>query len=311
MKKHNSEIPPVIIYSITGKCNLCCKGCYAGGFEKDKVLKPDEIRKLIKQAEGLGISYFFIAGGEPLMYDGILELIAEFRDIIFLVFTNGTLIDEKTIKIFKKNYNLIPIMSFEGDMENTDIKRGKGIYEKVMKKVNDLNNNRILTGFSVTVDRRNRKHIASEDFFKDIRKKFSFGILVAYQPLNEKEDSSNALSIAEYNNLCDEIDILAGKYSFSLLNFPGDEEKWGGCMSSGKGFIHINSNGDVEPCPFAGISAGSVKDKNLINILKTPYLKSIRDNKDQFRKIENGSCLLANNLDILKELKENLADNGK
>ncbi len=259
----------------------------------------------------MGISYFFIAGGEPLMYDGILELIAEFRNIVFLVFTNGTLIDGKTIKIFKKNYNLIPVISFEGDMSNTDTRRGRGVYEKVMGKVEELNNSGILTGFSVTIDKNNKGHIASKDFFENIRKKFNFGILVAYQPLTGKEDSGNALSMDEYNKLSDEIDALAEKYGFSLLNFPGDEEEFGGCMSSGRGFVHINSNGDVEPCPFAGISAGNIRDTGLVSILKTPYLKSIRDNKDQFRKIENGSCLLANNLDILKELKEKLADSGK
>jgi MoaA/NifB/PqqE/SkfB family radical SAM enzyme len=44
------------------------------------------------------------------------------------------------------------------------------------------------------------------------------------------------------------------KYSALFISIPGDEKDVGGCLSAGRGFIHISAEGDVEPCPFAPYS---------------------------------------------------------
>ena len=62
-----------------------------------------------------------------------MKLIEEFPEMIFLVFTNGTLLDEGMVREFKKTRNLIPVLSLEGYGEETDSRRGCGIYINLIK----------------------------------------------------------------------------------------------------------------------------------------------------------------------------------
>jgi MoaA/NifB/PqqE/SkfB family radical SAM enzyme len=55
--------------------------------------------------------------------------------------------------------------------------------------------------------------------------------------------------------------------------------------------VHINAEGDVEPCPFSPYTDASLRDMPLIEALKSPLLNTIREN--DFRLDEsNGICAL-------------------
>ena len=81
-------IPPVLIYSITSRCNLRCKGCYASCRLGDdhKELSTERVQGLFSEASQLGVGVIMIAGGEPLMRPEILWAASEHRDMIFPVF---------------------------------------------------------------------------------------------------------------------------------------------------------------------------------------------------------------------------------
>ncbi|MHA2210222.1 MAG: radical SAM protein, partial [Candidatus Thorarchaeota archaeon] len=75
------RIPPVLIMSITSKCNLTCAGCYAtatGAISNTKVNPPntsqldlERWRSIITEARELGVFGFILAGGEPFLYPGL------------------------------------------------------------------------------------------------------------------------------------------------------------------------------------------------------------------------------------------------
>ena len=83
LKSKGLSVPPVMIFSITKKCNLDCKGCY------DRILRPEdgneltteEIRKIFSQSLEIGIAFAVIVGGEPLVREDLLELVREFPRI--------------------------------------------------------------------------------------------------------------------------------------------------------------------------------------------------------------------------------------
>ena len=87
------------------------------------------------------------------------------------------------------------------------------------------------------------------------------------------------------------VEIYRKKYSALFVNVPGDEKDFGGCLSAGRGFIHVSAEGDLEPCPFAPYSDVNVKDKPLVEALQSPLLKAIRDNDNHLQE-NNGSCAL-------------------
>ncbi|MHA1509018.1 MAG: radical SAM protein, partial [Promethearchaeota archaeon] len=130
-------VPPFMILSITKRCNLHCAGCYAAevgtlDIKSSSQLKIDEWRSIIKEANDLGVFAYIIAGGEPFLFPGLLELSKEFSDRLFLIFTNGTAIKEDDFKRLKKLKNTAVIVSLEGDRETTDYRRGEGVYEKAL-----------------------------------------------------------------------------------------------------------------------------------------------------------------------------------
>src|SRR4030066_2109834 len=113
--KEGIHVPAIIIYSITDRCNLSCKGCYAHALHTatESEMNADKMRETIREARGLGVSFMVLAGGEPFVRREILDIMGNFKDVIFFVFTNGTLIDGELADRIKRIHNLVPIISLE------------------------------------------------------------------------------------------------------------------------------------------------------------------------------------------------------
>jgi MoaA/NifB/PqqE/SkfB family radical SAM enzyme len=95
-EREGVHVPAFMIISVTRKCNLNCKGCYAkelhskGEFEMDDEL----LGSVISQANELGISIILTAGGEPLLRPDLIDIIKKNPKIIFPLFTNGLLLTD-------------------------------------------------------------------------------------------------------------------------------------------------------------------------------------------------------------------------
>ena len=65
MAREGVTVPPIIIFSITNRCNLRCKGCYAQAIRGEgstDELSPGKLRSIVAEADALGVSFFVIAG---------------------------------------------------------------------------------------------------------------------------------------------------------------------------------------------------------------------------------------------------------
>ena len=87
-----------------------------------------------------------------------------------------------------------------------------------------------------------------------------------------------------------------------VVTLPGDEDRYGGVVwLQGRGFLHLSSTGDLEACPFAPYSDTNVKDRPLLQALKSDLLKKIRDNH-RFLKESRGGCALKENSEWIESL---------
>ncbi len=123
----NCLIPPYMIISITGQCNLKCQGCYAQvhNAKRNGELTIPEWEKLLDEAGELGVSVALVAGGEPLSRPEFFDMLKTRKSMLFPVFTNGLLIDDPYIEKFRSQPNLIPVVSVEGLQDQTDGRRGE------------------------------------------------------------------------------------------------------------------------------------------------------------------------------------------
>ncbi|MCK5670798.1 radical SAM protein, partial [Candidatus Bathyarchaeota archaeon] len=249
------------------------------------------VSRLFAEAKELGTSIIVIAGGEPLTRPEILDEAREYRDIIFPVFTNGVLIDQGMAMMLKYNRNIVPIISLEGPREVTDGRRGDGMYDLVTRKMKLLKNNGVFYGVSITVTSENMGQVTSDEFVSELMR---FGVravvYVQYVPV-DPETEHLVLGIEMRAILAERLETLRKQKKAVFIDFPGDEEKLGGCLAAGRGFIHISQSGAVEPCPASPFSDVSLNDVSLKEALKSRLLKRIRETPHSLVESSSGCAL--------------------
>ncbi len=279
------EVPPFLISSIATTCNLHCKGCYArnNGIAEDKeesrkeTLTPQQWRTIFTEAAAMGINFSLLAGGEPMMRKDILEQIAEVQDMIFPIFTNGTLIGPSYIEFLHEHLNLVPIISIEGTAMGTDERRGRGVFKRAMQSMQMLKEADLFFGTSITVTTENMHLVTSDDFISQLR---SDGCkIIFYVEYVPTEPGTEHLAFADEHVAMME-QLLAQRRSdyndIIIISFPGDEKALGGCLASGRGFFHIGPDGSAEPCPFSPFSDSNVAQLGMREALKSPLFRKIR-----------------------------------
>jgi MoaA/NifB/PqqE/SkfB family radical SAM enzyme len=90
------------------------------------------------------------------------------------------------------------------------------------------------------------------------------------------------------------------KYPAFFIGIPGDMELFGGCLAAGRGFVHINPCGDLEPCPIVPVSDVNLKSVPLREALQSPLLRTIRRNHRSLH--ANGRCVLRTQSHWLEKL---------
>ncbi len=311
-QKHEASghhIPPFLIASIASKCNLRCAGCYAraGGIcsenHGENELSVDDWKKVLTQASELGISFVLLAGGEPLLRRDIVSLAAGFPNMIFPIFTNGTLLDNAYTELFNRHRNLIPVFSIEGDKEETDLRRGKGVSETVENAMQGLHAQGILFAASVTVTNRNLKSVVTERYISDLRDKGCGAVFfVEYVPA-EKGTEGLVLSENEAESLNTEVGAFKALFTdMNIFAFPGDEKYMGGCLAAGRGFFHVNPYGGAEACPFSPFSKMNVRAHSILEILESPFFEEVRRIGREDATLHFGGCALFNHENEVRQL---------
>lgn len=303
--KQGIQVPPMLIYSITSQCNLDCEGCYAKLLHTPKHSELDAAKfaDVIDQADRIGVSYILLAGGEPFLRDNLLDVTCKHPNIVFTPFTNGLLITDNHIRLLKKQKHVMPIISFEGYEFETDHRRGQGVYDNGLALIDRLNHAGIYFGVSITATLNNFATITERQFIETlVNKNCKIFFYINYIPVAQGTES-NAMTQEQVDELNRIMSVYRKQYHALFLAFPGSEIDFGGCLAAGKGFVHINSEGDVQPRPFFPYSDSSLKEMPLIEALKSPLLQEIRANSDRLDKT-NGICALWNNRGWVEQIAD-------
>ena len=285
-KAEGVDVPPFLICSISTTCNLHCKGCYAraNGIaadskeEQKETLTPEQWKAIFEEAASLGINFALLAGGEPMMRKDILERVAEVEDMIFPIFTNGTLFGPSYIAFLKQHLNMIPVISIEGMEHSTDERRGKGMYKRAMQSVEMLHAEDLFFGTSITVTTENFELVTSDAFVDNLR---ALGCkLIIYVEYVPTEPGTEYLAFGEED--LEKMEAVQAhqreRYQdIIIISFPGDEQHMGGCLAAGRGFFHIGPDGSAEPCPFSPFSDSKVTELGVKGALASPLFKKLRD----------------------------------
>ena len=310
-EENGKNIPAFLIASITSSCNLHCTGCYsrANNACMDDAplnqLSDSQWEDVFEEAKEIGISFIVLAGGEPMIRDDVIRKASNYPEILFPIFTNGTLVNEDYLKLFDENRNLVPVLSIEGNEQATDSRRGDGVYKKLTDSMSMLNQKNIIFGASITFTKDNLSSLISDEFIEQLHDSgCKVVFFIEYVPINE-ETKDMAPDDNQRELLSNEIDRLRKDYPDMLfLSFPGDEKTSDGCLAAGRGFFHINSQGGAEPCPASPYSDINVCDASLLEVLDSNLFKSLRDEGILMDDHEGGCVLFEHKDDVERILNK-------
>ena len=318
-KKHGFNTPGFLVISPSKACNLRCKGCYADSDENVQTLGWDLVDKIVSDARELwGTQFIVISGGEPMAYRSqgktILDLVENNPDTFFMMYTNGTLIDDEAVERMAKLGNIIPAISLEGWREKTDARRGEGVFDRVMAAMDRLFHAGVLYGVSLTATRHNAEEILSDSFIEFLfeEKHAVIGWIFQYMPIGRSFTLDLMPTPEQRLEMWRQSWKLVRDKKVFLADFWNHGTIVDGCLSAGGhdngGYFYIEWNGNVTPCVFVPYSPVNVKDiysnnGNLNDIYNHPFFADIRNWQ------KNGTdgnllmpCLIRDHNDDLRQL---------
>lgn len=275
------NIPWAILMDPTSACNLRCTGCWAAEYGNRLNLTYEEMDSIVRQANNLGCFFFLFTGGEPLVRKGdLLRLCSAHPDCQFAAFTNATLIDEAFAEEMLRVKNFVPIISVEGFQEATDARRGQGTFRKVEQAMALLKAKRLPFGLSCCCTSANTEVIASEAYFDQmIAWGAKFCWLFTYMPVGKDAAPELMVSPQQRKFLYQQVRKFRETKPIFTIDFWNDSEYVGGCIAGGRRYLHINANGDMEPCAFIHYSDANIREKTLLEGLQSPLFMAYHNNQ--------------------------------
>lgn len=300
-EREGCNIPWAILMDPTAACNLKCTGCWAAEYPKTAAMDFELLDRIVKEGKELGIYMYIFSGGEPLVRKAeILRLAEKYGDCAFLSFTNATLVDEAFAEESARLGNLILAISVEGFEAETDLRRGKGTYAKVVKAMDILKARGVPFGFSTCYHRYNTEVVGSDayiDFM--VEKGARFGWYFTYMPLGKDAKLDLLASPDQREHMYRRVRKIRAAKPIFVLDFWNDGEYVHGCIAGGRNYIHINAAGDVEPCAFIHYSNLNMHDVSLLDALKQPLFREYAAGQP-FNKNHLQPCPLLDNPEKLR-----------
>ena len=269
--------PFTIVVNPTMRCNIRCQGCYAYNYTKTGDMDPDVLRKVLREADEMGVRFITVSGGEPLLYKPLFDIVKEFDNLTFMMYTNGKLIDEEMAGRIADAGNLYPAISVEGFEEHTDARRGAGMHENVCNAMENLKRAGVFFGLSATPTRLNSDVLAQDDFLDYYMDRGAlFGWFFNYIPVGREPDTSLMPTPQQREDLA----LITRRWQVEKPMFIGDF--WndgaavGGCLSASR-YCYITVEGYVQPCTFVHFYTHQVPESSLREVFDSPFFRAIRD----------------------------------
>jgi len=284
--------PGFLTLSPNGSCNLSCSGCYANSSDqaRNKLDFGTISRVLREQKQFWGSHLTVISGGEPLLWrsDGksILDLASEHKNTFFLVYTNGTMISHSVAQTLAKLGTVSPAISVEGFEKETDARRGKGVFKRVLQAFRSLRAAGVPFGISVTATRSNAELIMGEDFLDYyLNKEGAFYCWVfQYMPIGKGANLDSVVTPEQRLSMYKKTWMHIREKKMFIADFWNCGTTSNGCISAGLpgGYFYIDWNGNVMPCVFNPFYVDNINEVyarggTLNDVLFSRFFGGIRD----------------------------------
>ena len=278
-----------VLVSLPPRCNLACRGCLFTPRAEAGYLSSARFDYALSQIETQWAAYVAIlGGGEPFLKnpDTLRLLAAASRHprINFLIFTNGTCLDEEIARHLRMAGNILVLISTDGLREENDSRRGKGVYDRVARSFQLLRRNHIPFGFSATVHSENFREVTSPEFLEAMVQAGNLlGVYMQFVPLNPDHDLSLALNPKSLTEYRQRFTFASSDSPLPLIELRDFEAQRYVCRPKKGNLIHLDAvTGKISPCvlfPYSSPALNLYENPHphrLAEILSSPFFQFYR-----------------------------------
>ena len=265
-----SMVPEQVTISITEECPNNCIHCALPDTKNKDRLSPEMAKDVIDQSLDMGTTLIIFDGGEPLVYEGLEDLIrhVDSNRAVSAMFTSGVGLTLERARSLKDAGLYMVSVSFDSANEKGhDHMRGRvGVYDDAISAVKNSVDAGLLVNIYVVISPRN---IDELDDFYTLACEMGVHELSFYEivPTGRWIDHENEmLSPDEHHKLDDFVaraDAMDGPRVFSIPHVM----KTTGCFA-GRKWLHVTPQGDVLPCACIPIPFGNIHKDTLKNVWK-------------------------------------------
>jgi MoaA/NifB/PqqE/SkfB family radical SAM enzyme len=260
--------PRVIEFTLTNRCQCRCVHCYNGNAPAVKPfneLSADEIGDLLKDASRIGFSEVNFTGGEPLLRDDILELIARARAANMLpkVNTNGILLTDSMVKgLQEAGLSWCAVSIDSADPGEHDSLRGyEGCHRHAVEGIGRLVNHGIPASITTYV---RRDTLGNGHLRAIVNLGHSLGVetvrILFPVPIGKLEDKyGQVLNLEERQKVRE---LLSDP--LVTMETPREIIRCTAAVTK----VNVMPDGEVTPCVFVPMSYGNVRREPLKSIWK-------------------------------------------
>jgi len=313
--------PFLVVWDYTYRCNLRCKHCYIdAGIDRGE-MSIEEKRKALNIMAEAGVVSIAFSGGEPLLGDGIYEMIKSASDygIFTAVATNGTLITKEVAEKLKRAGLGYAQISLDAPLPNIhdDFRGIPGAWERTIRGIKNAKKAGLMVEISMTITKYNIHlvdkmiELAKElgvDYFmhfnfvptgrgkdiieKDISPREREMLLRSFAVKLQENFPVPTLSTApQLARVTLQVSgkpeshnsVVAGHfYGFEARRSASEVAEFLGGCGAGRLYISLEPNGDIQPCVFLPINVGNILEDDFEDLWKNnPILNSLR-NRDAY-----------------------------
>ncbi len=261
-----STNPEQVTISITEECPNRCIHCALPDTKHKTSLSIPAIKDIIDQSVNMGATQIIFDGGEPMIYEGLEELVAHVPEgAISTVFTSGSgLTREKAQALADAGMFAVNVsLDSPKEGEHDRIRGREGVFSDAMAGIGYCLDAGLLVDMYVVVAPHN---IHDLDGFYELAESAGVHELSFYEivPTGRWIDREKDILSPEHHRLLDEFVERRSSGPVRVFSIP-DVMKTTGCFA-GRRWLHVTPQGNVLPCACIPIPYGNIHDEPLKDI---------------------------------------------
>ena len=249
------------------------------------MLTPQQLDGIIRATKAEGSRFFGILGGEPLLYKGLMDVLARHNDCYFQLFTNGLLLNDDVAQQLRQLGNVTPLVS---SLHGLQACRKAGLIFGVAACTNQTN-------FDEVVSRQYIERVAGEGA--------AYLWYYIYRPVGAHPHPEVALTKEQIRQLRQFLVDQRCDAPLALIDTYWDDEGVAMCPGATGMSHHVSPSGALEFCPPMQMACEQINEAgtDIADLFKESQLMA--DLRVRIAQQGRG-CILMENPQLLAQLMQ-------